>query len=250
MIEFDGIRFNDVVSTQIMRCLGDHDPTHGSLTHDQVPNRVTRPIFMSAVAKVNGLSFLPKIADFCDGNLVEVCDPAILTREGFAPICVSEGSLLVAIANPWSQVPDEYLSIRFPDLRIEKIVTTSSEISRAIERTSGALGPDQSELEGIEVEDDNEKIKDFDVTVEYEEPIAKLASTILATATKLRASDIHFKVEKEVFYYCFRVDGDLGDKIPIPMKLKDRVDAFFLSLMKLPTETRNTKPGISGRFTI
>ena len=32
--------------------------------------------------------------------------------------------------------------------------------------------------------------------------------------------------------------------------IKDRIDAFFLNLMKLPAETRNTKPGISGRFTI
>jgi type II secretory ATPase GspE/PulE/Tfp pilus assembly ATPase PilB-like protein len=34
------------------------------------------------------------------------------------------------------------------------------------------------------------------------------------------------------------------------MKLKDRLDAFLLNLMKLPTEIRNTAPGISGRFTI
>ena len=54
MIEFDGIRFNDVVSSQLINCLGAHDPTHGNLTHDQVANRVTRPIFMSAVAEING----------------------------------------------------------------------------------------------------------------------------------------------------------------------------------------------------
>ena len=67
----------------------------------------------------------------------------------------------------------------------------------------------------------NEVLQDFDVTVEYDEPIAQLAATILATATKLRASDIHFKVEKESFYYCYRIDGDLGDKVEMPMKLKD-----------------------------
>lgn len=250
MIEFDGIRFNDVVSSQLINCLGAHDPTHGNLTHDQVANRVTRPIFMSAVAEINGLSFLPKVGEFCTASLIEKCDPAILTREGFTPVCITDNVLLVAIANPWSQLPDEYLSVRFPDCRIEKVVTTSGEISGAIERFAGAAGPNQSELEGIEVEADSDKIQDFDVTIDYEEPIARLAATILSTATKLRASDIHFKVEKDVFYYSFRVDGDLGDKIEIPMKLKDRIDAFFLSLMKLPTEIRNTKPGISGRFTI
>lgn len=250
MIEFDGIRFNEVVSKMILNCLGEHDPAHGKLTHDQVQNRVTRPVFMSAVAKINGLPFIPVLADFCEPDLLEKCDPAILTREGFAPICVTGDSLLVAIANPWSQLPDEYLSLRFSQYKLDKVITTSSEISRAIERLSGSQGPNNQELQEIEVEDDQDKLEDFDVTKEYNEPIARLAATILSAATKLRASDIHFKVEKEVFYYCFRVDGDLGDKVTIPMKLKDRVDAFFLSLMKLPTETRNTKPGISGRFTI
>ncbi|MEM9079753.1 MAG: ATPase, T2SS/T4P/T4SS family [Verrucomicrobiota bacterium] len=250
MIEFDGIRFNEVISDQLMACLTEHDPANAHLTHDQIPNRVQRPVFMSAVAEVNGLSFLPQVAEFCEAHLLEKCDPAVLTREGFTPLCETGDSLLVALANPWSQVPDEYLSLRFPECRIDKIVTTSSEISRAIERISGAVGPNQSELEGIEVEDDDDKLKDFDVTIDYEEPIARLAATILATATKLRASDIHFKVEKDTFYYSFRVDGDIGDKIEIPMKLKDRIDAFFLSLMKLPTEMRSTQPGISGRFTI
>ena len=85
MIEFDGIRFNDVVSKQLIACLGSHDASHGNLTHDQIANRVTRPIFMAAVAEINGLSFLPKLAEFCEPSLLEKCDPAILTREGFTP---------------------------------------------------------------------------------------------------------------------------------------------------------------------
>jgi len=72
----------------------------------------------------------------------------------------------------------------------------------------------------------------------------------MARAVKERASDIHFKVEKDLFYYTMRIDGDLGNKVEIPMKLRDRLDAYLLNLMKLPTEQRNTSPGISGRFAI
>jgi type II secretory ATPase GspE/PulE/Tfp pilus assembly ATPase PilB-like protein len=72
----------------------------------------------------------------------------------------------------------------------------------------------------------------------------------MADAVRTRASDVHIKVEKETFYYAFRVDGDIGAKSELPMKLKDRLDAFLLNLMKLPTEMRNVAPGISGRFTI
>ena len=129
-------------------------------------------------------------------------------------------------------------------------MTLTSEISRSIEAVASNTGPSTDELEAIRVDEADEKIKDFNITKDYEEPMAQLLATIMASAVKQRASDIHFKVEKEVFYYAYRVDGDIGKKTELPMKIKDRLDAYLLNLMKLPAEIRNTTPGISGRFTI
>lgn len=250
MIEFDGITFNDLISRQIVQALVEHDPANVDLQQDQIAGRIPRAVFMAAVASVNGLAFLPKVSEFCDPTIHAPCDPAVLTRGLFAPLCIAENTLVVAIANPWNPLPDEYLSPRFPDLEIVKVVTLATEITRAIESTATTSGPSKSELEAIDVEDLDEGHLDFDVTSEYTEPMSQLIATIMAEAVRNRASDIHFKVEKEVFYYSYRIDGDLGTKIEIPMKLKDRLDAFLLNLMKLPTEIRNTAPGISGRFTI
>lgn len=242
--------FNELISGQIMRALANHDPQFGELSHDQVANRVTRYCFMGAIAKINGLAFFPKVAEFCDGSLHTYCDPTVLTRGLFSPLSITGDKLIVAVANPWSPLPDEYLAPRFPDLEIVKIVTLASEIARAIESVATNSGPSRSELEAIDVEDNDDGIRDFDVTTDYTEPMAQLVATVMADAVKGRASDIHFKVEKESFYYAYRVDGDIGPKVEIPMKLKDRLDAFLLNLMKLPTEIRATAPGISGRFTI
>jgi len=250
MIEFDGIEFNQFISEQLIRKIAEHEPQHATLTDDQVPTRVTRSAFMSAVAELNSLSYVPTIAEFCDQDLLKQCDPGILTRAAFTPITINNGILIVALANPWSSAAEEFCYTRFPDYLIEKVVTSSSEISRAVEMGGGVLGPSADELESIEVEEAEEGHQDFDVTGDYKEPIAQLAATIIAEAVRLRASDIHFKVEKETFYYSYRTDGDLGVKTEIPMKLKDRIDAFFLNLMQLPTEIRNTAPGISGRFTL
>jgi type II secretory ATPase GspE/PulE/Tfp pilus assembly ATPase PilB-like protein len=250
VIDFDSMSFNDLISGQIMRALASHDPQFGELSHDQVANRVTRYCFMGAVAKINGLAFFPKVAEFCDGSLHTYCDPTVLTRGLFSPLSITGDKLIVAVANPWSPLPDEYLAPRFPDLEIVKIVTLASEIARAIESVATNSGPSRSELEAIDVEDSDDAIRDFDVTTDYTEPMAQLVATVMADAVKTRASDIHFKVEKESFYYAYRVDGDIGNKVEIPMKLKDRLDAFLLNLMKLPTEIRATAPGISGRFTI
>ena len=251
MIEFDGISFNELISRRIMAELAQHDPSYAELAQDQVPNRVTRYSFMSALAKINGLPFFPRVAEFCDGTLHTACDATVMTRGFFAPLCLcGNDKLIVVIANPWSPLPEEYLAPRFPDLEIIKIVTLASEINRAIESVATNTGPSRSELDAIDVEDMDDGIRDFDVTTDYNEPMAQLIATIMSDAVKTRASDVHFKVEKESFYYAFRVDGDIGVKIEIPMKLKDRLDAFLLNLMRLPTEIRNTVPGISGRFTI
>ncbi|MES2997105.1 MAG: ATPase, T2SS/T4P/T4SS family [Verrucomicrobiota bacterium] len=251
MIEFDGISFNEMISTRIMSELVGHDPSFAELEQDQVPNRVTRYSFMAALAKINGLPFFPKVADFCDPELHAACDATVMTRGFFAPLCRSgDDKIIVATANPWSPLADEYLAPRFPGFEIIKIVTLASQIAHVIETVSTSSGPSRSELEAIDVEDLDDGISDFNVTTDYAEPMAHLVATVMADAVRARASDIHFKVEKESFYYTYRVDGDLGRKVEIPMKLKDRLDAFLLNLMKLPTEIRNTAPGISGRFTI
>jgi type II secretory ATPase GspE/PulE/Tfp pilus assembly ATPase PilB-like protein len=251
MIEFDGIAFNELISRQIMGELAGHDPSYADLSHDQIPNRVTRFSFMASIAKINGLPFFPKIAEFCDGSLHATCDSTVMTRGFFAPLCLSgSDKLIVALANPWSPLAEEYLAPRFPNHEIIRIVTLASEINRAIESVATNSGPSRSDLDAIDVEDLDEGIHDFDVTTDYTEPMAQLIATIMSDAVRTRASDIHFKVEKETFYYAFRVDGDIGNKVEIPMKLKDRLDAFLLNLMKLPTEIRNVAPGISGRFTI
>ncbi len=251
MIEFDGITFNDLISKQIMAELAIHDPGFSDLAQDQVPNRVTRYSFMALIAKLNGLAFFPKVAEYCDPDLHVYCDSTVMTRAFFAPLCKSGNNKLIVItANPWNPVAEEYLAPRFPDLEIVKVVTLASEIAHAIESVATNSGPSRSELEAIDVEDLDDGIYDFDVTTDYAEPMAQLVATIMSDAVRSQASDIHFKVEKEVFYYAFRVDGDIGRKVEIPMKLKDRLDAFLLNLMRLPTEIRNTAPGISGRFTI
>ena len=152
--------------------------------------------------------------------------------------------------DPWNTLYEEYLSQLFPDYHIEPVISVSPEISQAIEGNITTQGPSDNELQAIDVEEEKIEIENFDVTKEYDEPIINLVANILAKAVKDRASDIHIKVEKDFFYYAMRVDGDIGDKVELPMKLRDRLDAYLLNLMKLPTEKRNTSPGISGRFAI
>jgi type II secretory ATPase GspE/PulE/Tfp pilus assembly ATPase PilB-like protein len=250
MIDIDGIVFNDRISDQIIGVLKAHDPGLGEISHDQVSARVSKASLMGAIGEINNLPFFPRIREFAEPGLVKQCEPIVLTRGMFAPVCRHKGDLIVAVSDPWNPLAEDYLSLKFPELEVHKVLTLSSEIARLIESVTTTTGPSRTELESIEVEDIDDRILDFDVTGRHDEPIAQLVATFLAEAIKRQASDIHIKVEKEVFYCMYRVDGDLGFRTEIPMKLKDRVDAFLLNLMKLATEKRSTSPGISGRFTV
>jgi type II secretory ATPase GspE/PulE/Tfp pilus assembly ATPase PilB-like protein len=250
MIDIDGIVFNDRISDQIIGVLKAHDPGLGEISHDQVSARVSKASLMGAIGEINNLPFFPRIREFAEPGLVKQCKPIVLTRGMFAPVCRHKADLIVAVSDPWNPLAEDYLSLKFPELEVHKILTLSSEIARLIESVTTTTGPSRTELESIEVDDIDDRILDFDVTGRHDEPIAQLVATFLAEAIKRQASDIHIKVEKEVFYCMFRVDGDLGFRTEIPMKLKDRVDAFLLNLMKLATEKRSTSPGISGRFTV
>jgi len=133
MIHFDGISFNERNSRRIMAELVLHDPAHCELTQDQVPGRVSRCSFMSALAQLSGLAFFPRVAEFCDGTLQAGCDASLMARGLFMPLCRDgRDTLIVAVANPWSELPEAYLGPRFPDLAIVRIVTLASEITRSI----------------------------------------------------------------------------------------------------------------------
>lgn len=250
MIEFDGVSYNALISRQIIDVLKEHDRSFKNLTLDQVNNRVTRNIFMSAIAEINGLPYLPKVADYTEKELLEKCDAQFLSRNFFTPVCLNGHRIIIALSDPWSPTPEDYISARFPGYELQKVVTTAGEVIRAIEMVTYTSGPSNSDLEQLDIETGDDKISDFDVTKTYSEPIAQLFATIMAKAVKMHVSDVHFKVEKESYYYMFRINGDLQHRTEIPMKLKDRVDAFMLNIMKLPPEMRATAPGISGRFTI
>ncbi|KAB2641309.1 MAG: hypothetical protein DVB26_05095 [Verrucomicrobia bacterium] len=138
MIRFDGILFNEHNSRRIMTELVRHDSAHAQLNHDQVAQRVSRYSFMAALAKLSGLAFFPRVAEFCESGLHASCDTGVMTRWGFAPLYRDgQDTLIVAIVNPWNELPETYLAARFPQLKIVKIVTLASEISRSI--VSGAV---------------------------------------------------------------------------------------------------------------
>jgi type IV pilus assembly protein PilB len=244
-----GIEFNDTIQRLIVEQLRAVAPVQEGVSDEALVRKCSKTRILGAVARASGLPAFPQVRELVDADFVGYCDPAVLSRGMFVPLRRSTHQVLLAVANPWDYRADDYCASRFPEDEILKVVTLASEISSVIEGSASSSGPSRAELEAVEVEEFSNESPDFDVTRQYEEPIAQLVASMLSDAIKQHASDIHIKTEKVNFNYCFRVDGDLGARVEMPLKLRDRIDAFLLNLMRLAPEERSKRPGISGRFT-
>lgn len=244
-----GIDFNHTIQRLIITQL--RNVTAGEETHsdEALVRRSSKTRMLGAVARAAGLPAFPQVRDMADAEFVGYCDPVVMSRGMFVPLRRSSQQVLLAVANPWDYRADDYCAARFPEDVVLKVVTLASEVSAVIEGASSSSGPSRAELEAVEVEEFSNETPDFDVTRLYEEPIAQLVASMVSDAIKQHASDIHIKTEKTSFQYCFRVDGALCARFEMPVKLRDRVDAFLLNLMRLAPEERSKRPGISGRFT-
>lgn len=244
-----GIEFNDTIQRLIISQLRSSLAAQDGITDEALVRKSSKTRILGAVGRASGLPAFPQVREMVDPEFVGYCDPAVLSRGMFVPLRRSTKQVLLAVANPWDYRADDYCASRFPDDELLKIVTLASEISSVIEGSASSSGPSRAELEALEVEEFSNESPDFDVTRQYDEPIAQLVASMVSDAIKQHASDIHIKTEKALFQYCFRLDGSLGPRVDMPMKLRDRVDAFLLNLMRLAPEERNKRPGISGRFT-
>jgi type II secretory ATPase GspE/PulE/Tfp pilus assembly ATPase PilB-like protein len=244
-----GIEFNDTIQRLIISQLRSSLAPQEGLSDEALVRKSSKTRILGAVGRASGLPAFPQVREMVDPEFVGYCDPAVLSRGMFVPLRRSSKQVLLAVANPWDYRADDYCAARFPDDELLKIVTLASEISSVIEGSASSSGPSRAELEALEVEEFSNDSPDFDVTRQYDEPIAQLVASMVSEAIKQHASDIHIKTEKALFQYCYRLDGSLGPRVDMPMKLRDRVDAFLLNLMRLAPEERNKRPGISGRFT-
>ncbi len=243
------ISFNRTIEQLILNELRSAHHSNEPITDASLVHRTSKTRMLGAVGKVAALPAFPSVRGLVELGFVRGCDLGVLSRDKFVPLRRSEEQILVAVANPWNYRADEYCAAHFPNADLLKIVTLASEISGIIENASSSSGPSRADLEAVEVDEYSGDIPDFAVSRQHEEPIAQLVAAMVSDAIKQRASDIHVKTDKLSCHYCFRIDGDLGTHVEVPLKLRNRIDAFLLNLMRLAPEERSKRPGISGRFT-
>ncbi len=137
--------------------------------------------------------------------------------------------LVIAAADPTNvlALDDVKLYTRSPELTV--FVATESQIRDQINR-AWALGQGGSAAENIDPDEEDDdssaqasSAQAASAAADEDAPIVKLVNQILADAVRLRASDIHVEVQRDVLRVRYRVDGLLRDVMNAPKRISTPV---------------------------
>lgn len=215
---------------------------------EEVSRRASRAHFLGAMSELRGMTPLPDISKAVDQELLRNFDSAVMSSGLMVPLSYRGNRLAIAIADPFNTTGIDYCVQTYPEARLTVYLTYAAQVTSIVEKMITGVNVRAEEIEVVDTGGESFSKSDFDLTKEQEEQTAELARGILLKAVQMGASDIHFKVEKQKFYYSYRVDGDLGTKHELPYALRSKLDAFFILRAGHSIEAKLAP--ISGRFAI
>ncbi|MGH7786287.1 MAG: ATPase, T2SS/T4P/T4SS family [Candidatus Binatia bacterium] len=150
-----------------------------------------------------------------------------------APAALSNGRLLLAMANPLDH--EALRKIGFAcGLRVLPAVATLSEIRAALTRSDGALG--QSADPAGEPASPSGGVASVEIA--SNSPIVKMATLLIEQGISLRASDIHLEPTQEGLTLRYRVDGLLEETTRLSISVRNPLVARLKVMAKLDIAER------------
>nr|WP_269330140.1 ATPase, T2SS/T4P/T4SS family [Kineosporia babensis] len=177
-----------------------------------------------ALAKLLGLQIVDLSRTMPAPDVVRLLPRAVAERTRVLVLDRTPKGLLVAAADPTNvlALDDVKLYTRSADITV--MVATDSQIRDQLAR-AWSLGSDSSAVSMAEesVEEDEADLSGMAGSTDDDAPIVKLVNRIFGDAVRLRASDIHVEVQREVLRVRYRIDGLLRDVMNAPRRIATSV---------------------------
>ncbi len=184
---------------------------------------LTEAQLVRALANQVGMEFI-ELSDYpVDRNAVALVPGALCRRHTVLPIAISEGALVVAMADPGNVVAvDDARAMS--GVHVRAVVATHDDILAAIDRYCRA----DDELEDLTsaFEDDTPDL-DTDLSkvgdVVDDAPIVRFVNLLVTQAIQDRASDIHIEPAEHDLRVRYRIDGVLHEMQRAPKQIQGGV---------------------------
>lgn len=187
-----------------------------------------------------------------DPQVIRLVPEAVARRYSVVPVAVDDRTLTLAMLDPLNVLAIDDLE-RLTSLVIKPVVTTETEITKAINQNYGAGGNleelvKKAERSGVELlkgeEDAPEKLE----RVAGETSVVQLVNIIVSKAVSEKASDIHIEPDEDTLRVRMRIDGVLQESVNLPLKMHPAVMSRVKILGELDIAEKRTPQ--DGRFIV
>ena len=186
-----------------------------------------------------------------DPGIISLIPMELAKKYRAVPVSLAGRVLVVAMSDPLDMHAIDALRFRVGH-PVEAVLATDSMIDEALARYYGdhshledAAARAASEISVVEASNDA-SVVDLERRAE-EAPIIELCNTILRSAIKRGASDVHIEAYEKSFRVRYRVDGVLyEEEKPIQLALKDAIVSRFKIMAKINIAERRLPQ--DGRF--
>ena len=192
---------------------------------------------VGALAAALGLDWVDLSAAPVDRSLIDKVPAKLIHRYRILPIASQDGSLTIAIANPFDIQSADAVSAA-TGLCVTTCVASRTELERLIrthlgvgaETIDGLLSQDDPQGD-VEVLEDIEFDRSEDAEMAQQASVVRLVNEILTEAVESRTSDIHLETHASGMKIRYRIDGVL-QKQPAPAEI-NRFQAAIISRLKI-----------------
>jgi type II secretory ATPase GspE/PulE/Tfp pilus assembly ATPase PilB-like protein len=243
-----GITLSKPIEDQLIATLRETLPSLKEFSNEEIVRRVEPADVLGALGTLRRVPVLHSLNGLVDPDLLDSFDLDALRREKTVPLCRSESGLTVAVSNPYGDFKVLYEK-RFPGIELSLVLTYAAQINAVLIQNQRIQQITQDEIRQLDVDDDQEEVKDFDLNAPADDSVVRNLQAIVQEGITRRASDIHLLTEKDRFHYTYRLEGDLVERRDLDLKLVGRTDNLLTQLMGFEAMDKNRGLPLSGRFT-
>lgn len=167
----------------------------------------------SFLAKTSGFAVFDPKSTIMDGEALNLITKELALKHLILPFSLTEGELLVAMADPYDVVALDILKNHLPKgLKVTPSVTTPNVLSEAIDATYGYASSVNAILKELEKQnpDELDDLAGLSEDEAYSHPLVRLVNALVFGAVKTGASDLHFEPEENFVRLRYRMDGVLA----------------------------------------
>jgi len=195
------------------------------------------------IAAGNKIEFINLSGDMVEPAAAHMVTSQIASQHNLIPVKKVDNKLLVAMSDPMDLIVRDQIELR-TGCKVVPLAATPSAIRNAIRHHFDVRNATRQAIASMRLkhndgEDGSQTVPSIKQSLLVaDDPVSKLAHSIITGAIDARASDIHFEPQEPDMRIRYRVDGLLHDTLDVPASVQQEVVSHIKILADMDISER------------